>query len=138
MDMAVSERSGIMGLSEDETAASERRGFGWRLEYTLLLGVAIVMTAFTVAFFYFGADISNLRTYGYGGLFVVNIIGSASILLPSPAAASVFGGGAFLSGFLGLPAFVWVGLVAGLGEAIGEFSGYAAGYGRRIIVQNRP
>ena len=127
-----------MLLREDERAGAERRGFGWRLEYILLLGVALLMTAFAVTFFYFGADINNLRTYGYAGLFVVNLIGAASILLPSPAAASVFGGGAFLSGFLGLPAFLWVGLVAGLGEAIGEFSGYAAGYGGRIIVENRP
>src|SRR3990170_3181359 len=136
--MTVGERFRTMLLREDERAGAERRGFGWRLEYTLLLGVALLMTAFAVTFFYFGADINNLRTYGYAGLFVVNLIGAASILLPSPAAASVFGGGAFLSGFLGLPAFLWVGLVAGLGEAIGEFSGYAAGYGRRIIVQNRP
>ncbi len=127
-----------MGLREDETASSERRGFGWRLEYSLLLAVALLISAFTIAFFYVGADISNLRAYGYAGLFVINLIGAASILLPSPAAASVFGGGAFLSSFLGVPAFVWVGLVAGLGESIGEFSGYAAGYGGRIIVQKRP
>ena len=136
--MAVGKRSGTTGLREDETDSGERRRFGWRLEYALLLGVAFLMTAFAVAFFYFGADISNLRTYGYAGVFVINLIGAASILLPSPAAASVVGGGALLSGFLGLPAFIWVGLVAGLGEAIGEFSGYAAGYGGRVIVENRP
>jgi uncharacterized membrane protein YdjX (TVP38/TMEM64 family) len=43
-----------------------------------------------------------------------------------------------LQDFLGVPAFIWVGLVAGLGEAIGEFSGYAAGYGGRLIIQERP
>src|SRR3990170_2994582 len=64
--------------------------------------------------------------------------GAASILLPSPAAASVIGGGALLENFLGVPVFVWVGIVAGLGEALGEFSGYAAGYGGRFILENRP
>ena len=117
---------------------TKQRDFTWRLEYTLLVGVGLLMTAFTVAFFYFGTDISNLKTYGYAGVFLINVIGAASILLPSPAAASVFGGGAFLSGFGGLPAFFWVGLVAGLGESLGEFTGYAAGYGGRIIVENRP
>lgn len=117
---------------------AKRRGFPWRLEYSLLVGVGLLMTAFTIGFFYFGADVSNLKTYGYAGVFLINVIGAASILLPSPAAASVFGGGAFLHDFLGLPAFFWVGLVAGLGEALGEFSGYAAGYGGRIIVQDRP
>jgi len=127
-----------MDLREQETAASERRRLGWRLEYTLLISVALLMTAFAVGFFYFGADISQLKTYGYAGLFLVNVIGAASILLPSPAAASVLGGGALLADFLGVPAFVWVGLIAGLGEAIGEFSGYAAGYGGRLIIENRP
>ena len=127
-----------MGLREQETAANERRRLGWRLEYTLLISVALLMTAFAVGFFYFGADISQLKTYGYAGLFLVNVIGAASILLPSPAAASVLGGGALLADFLGVPAFVWVGLIAGLGAAIGEFSGYAAGYGGRLIIENRP
>ena len=52
--------------------------------------------------------------------------------------ASVFGGGALLDDLLGVPAFIWVGLIAGLGEALGEFSGYAAGYGGRIVFENRP
>ena len=127
-----------MGLSDEKAATGQRRRLGWRLEYTVLLAVAVLMSAFTVAFFYLSADISNLRTYGYAGLFVINLIGSASILLPSPASASVVGGGALLADFLGVPAFLWVGVVAGLGETVGEFSGYAAGYGGRIIVERRP
>jgi uncharacterized membrane protein YdjX (TVP38/TMEM64 family) len=127
-------------LKEREQAApaAAPRGFTWRLEYTLLIGVALLLTAFAVAFFYLNSDISNLKSYGYIGLFFINLIGAASILLPSPAAASVLGGGALLDDFLGVPAFVWVGIVAGLGESIGEFSGYAAGYGGRIVVENRP
>ena len=136
--MAIEERTRLTDLREDENAGNERRRFGWRLEYTLLLFVALLTTAFAFVFFYFGADISKLKAYGYAGLFVINLIGAASIMMPSPASASVFGGGALLSGFLGVPAFLWVGLVAGLGESIGELTGYAAGYGGRIIVQNRP
>jgi membrane protein YqaA with SNARE-associated domain len=109
-----------------------------RLEYLLLIAVAGMLAAFTIAFFYFGADTSNLESWGYAGVFIINLIGSASILLPSPAAASVLGGGALLDDFLGVPAFIWVGLVAGLGEALGEFSGYAAGYGGRIMFEARP
>jgi membrane protein DedA with SNARE-associated domain len=127
-----------MTRREEDSAPPERRGLVWRLEYTLLVGVALLMTAFAVAFFYFGADTSNLKAWGYAGVFLINLVGSASILLPSPAVASVFGGGALLEDFLGVPAFLWVGLVAGLGEALGEFSGYAAGYGGRIVFENRP
>jgi uncharacterized membrane protein YdjX (TVP38/TMEM64 family) len=112
--------------------------FHWRLEYTLLLGVGFMLTLFAIGFFYFSTDISNLRSYGYFGVFLINVVGAASILLPSPAAASVLGGGALLDDFLGVPAWFWVGIVAGCGEAIGEFSGYVAGYGGRVILEERP
>ena len=121
-----------------KTAGVRRHGlFTWRLEYFLLLGVAALLITFGLGFFYFGADLNDLRSYGYAGLFVINLIGSASILLPSPAGASVVGGGAFLDDFLGVPAFLWVGLVAGLGETIGELTGYAAGYGGRGMIKKR-
>ena len=127
-----------MTRRDQERTPSEQGRFAWRLEYTLLIGVSLLMTVFALAFFYFGADTSNLRSWGYAGVFLINLVGSASILLPSPAVASVFGGGALLDDLLGVPAFIWVGLIAGLGEALGEFSGYAAGYGGRIVFENRP
>ncbi len=123
--------------AQPERPPQERRLI-WRLEYTLLVGFAALMTAFALAFFFFGADTSNLRSWGYAGVFLINLIGAASILLPSPAGASVLGGGAVLQDFLGVPAFIWVGLVAGFAESFGEFSGYAAGYGGRIVFENRP
>jgi membrane protein YqaA with SNARE-associated domain len=124
---------------EEENAVVAQAGrFTWRLEYTLLIAVGLLLTLFAIAFFYFSADISNLKSYGYIGLFLINLIGAASIFLPSPAAASVVGGGAVLEDFLGIPAPIWVGIVAGLGEAIGEMVGYAAGYGGRVVVENQP
>jgi len=140
--MATREKIRIMTQppADDEPAplSPERAGFVWRFEYTLLIGVALLMTVFAIAFFYFGADTSNLQSWGYFGVFVINLVGSASILLPSPAAASTVGGGALLDDLLGIPAFIWVGLIAGLGESIGEFSGYAAGYGGRVVFEGRP
>jgi membrane protein YqaA with SNARE-associated domain len=138
--MSIGEQIGIMRVTEGErrSAAPEAPGFVWRLEYTLMIGVMFLLAGFAIAFFYFSANVESLKSYGYAGLFLINVIGAASILLPSPAAASVFGGGALLQDFLGVPAFIWVGLVAGMGEAVGEFSGYAAGYGGRLIIQERP
>jgi membrane protein YqaA with SNARE-associated domain len=138
--MSIGEQIGTMRVTKAErpSAPPEAPGFVWRLEYTLMIGVMFLLAGFAIAFFYFSANIESLKSYGYAGLFLINVIGAASILLPSPAAASVFGGGALLEDFLGVPAFIWVGLVAGLGEAVGEFSGYAAGYGGRLIIQERP
>jgi len=123
---------------EEQVEVIAQRRFAWRLEYTLLIGVGLLLTLFALGFFYFGADIDNLKSYGYVGLFFINLIGAASIFLPSPAAASVVGAGAYLDDFLGIPATIWVGLVAGLGEACGEMVGYAAGYGGRVVVENQP
>src|SRR3990172_2904042 len=61
-------REGIRTMTrrEDESPPPpERRGPLWRLEYTLLVGIALLMTAFAIAFFYFGADTSNLKSWGY-------------------------------------------------------------------------
>jgi membrane protein DedA with SNARE-associated domain len=124
---------------ETEVVAADAAGrFVWRLEYTLLIGVGLLLTLFAIAFFYFSTDISNLKSYGYVGVFLINLVGAASIFLPSPAGASTVGAGAVLSDFLGVPAFVWIGLVAGLAEAVGEMVGYAAGYGGRVVVENQP
>jgi membrane protein DedA with SNARE-associated domain len=138
--VTIGEQIGVVRLARAQrpSALARRPALAWRFEYTLMIGLACMLAGIATAFFYFSADIENLKSYGYAGLFLINVIGAASILLPSPAAASVFGAGALLEDFLGVPAFVWVGLVAGLGEAVGELSGYAAGYGGRIIVQERP
>ena len=123
---------------ENSTVMKVRRWTGWRLEYGLLIFVVALMTVFAFAFFYFQVEVSRLKDYGYVGVFIVSFIGAASMILPTPALASVVGGGAILNSYLGIPAFVYVGVVAGLGEALGEFTGYAAGYGSRIVIQERP
>ena len=132
----------IVPESEEELEPSQvlevAGRFRWRFEYTLLVGVALLLTLFAIGFFYFSTDVSNLASYGYFGVFIISLVGAASILLPSPAVVSVLGGGALLNDFLGIPAWFWVGIVAGLGEAIGEFSGYAAGYGGRVFIEDRP
>jgi uncharacterized membrane protein YdjX (TVP38/TMEM64 family) len=128
-----------MSLPNEKSAVKKRRRWtAWRLEYGLLIFVVVLMTVFAFVFFYFQVQVSRLRDYGYLGVFIINLIGAASMFLPTPAAASVVGGGAILNSYLGIPAFVFVGLVAGLAEALGEFTGYAAGYGGRIMIQERP
>ncbi|UCH87191.1 MAG: VTT domain-containing protein [Dehalococcoidia bacterium] len=124
--------------NEKSTAVKRRRWAAWRLEYSLLIFVVALMTVFAFAFFYFQVEVTRLKDYGYVGVFIISFIGAASMILPTPALASVVGGGAILNSYLGIPTFVWVGIVAGLGEALGEFTGYAAGYGGRIVIQQRP
>ena len=68
-----------------------------------------------------------VRTYGYVGLFLINLIGSSTILLPLPSAIFVFTAGAFLNPLL-------VALFSALGASLGEFTGCAIGIcGRKVI-----
>jgi membrane protein YqaA with SNARE-associated domain len=73
---------------------------------------------------------SLMKTYGYFGLFLINLIGSSTIIFPLPSAAFVFAAGAFLNPIL-------VGLSSGLGAAIGEFTGYALGLGGRKVIEKK-
>jgi uncharacterized membrane protein YdjX (TVP38/TMEM64 family) len=71
-----------------------------------------------------------LKPYGYLGVFLINLIASSTIIFPLPAAAFVFGLGVVLN-----PLFI--GLAAGLGAAIGEFTGYGIGRGGRRIIRRK-
>jgi membrane protein YqaA with SNARE-associated domain len=119
-----------------ETVIAERRRL-WRREYTVLLAVAFLLAGFAFAVYILGADPSHLRRYGYLGVFLVPLIGSASFVLPMPGLAVIATGGALLDPVFGIPAWIVVGVLAGLGEAIGELTGYAAGFGGRAVLQER-
>lgn len=76
-------------------------------------------------------SLAGLGRYGYLGVFLASLIGSATIILPMPAFALTFAmGGTMASPLL-------VGLAAGLGAGLGEISGYLAGYGGQGIIEKR-
>jgi membrane protein YqaA with SNARE-associated domain len=66
--------------------------------------------------------IERLGNYGYLGVFVLTLLSSASIVLPSPALAAALLAGKTLNPWL-------VGLLGGLAAGLGETTGYVAGYG---------
>ena len=68
-------------------------------------------------------DIVGLvHTFGYLGVFLASLIGSATIILPVPSFALVIAAGSQLDP-------LWVGIISGAGAAIGELTGYGLGYG---------
>lgn len=72
--------------------------------------------------------LQQVAAYGYPGVFLVSLLGNATIILPAPSLAVVFAMGAVLNPLL-------VGLVAGAGEALGELTGFMAGYGGQVVVE---
>jgi membrane protein YqaA with SNARE-associated domain len=73
------------------------------------------------------AELRNLGNYGYLGLFVISIIGNATLILPAPVFVVACAAG-LVYGPIG------VGLVAGVGSAIGELTGYMAGAGGKALI----
>jgi membrane protein YqaA with SNARE-associated domain len=73
----------------------------------------------------------RLGRWGYLGAFLISLVASATIILPAPGIAVVIAMGTALDPVL-------LGIVAGLGSAIGELSGYVAGAsGRALIPEER-
>jgi membrane protein YqaA with SNARE-associated domain len=70
--------------------------------------------------------------YGYLGVFLISLIGAMSIFVPIPYTIVIFILG-------GLSSFdpLWIAVAAGLGSAIGEFSGYLLGVGGRKVIGNK-
>ena len=72
-------------------------------------------------------ELGNYGLLAYPILFVVQALISATIFLPAPGVAIVAAAATFLDP-------LWVAIVAGLGSATGELSGYLLGYyGRRAV-----
>ena len=71
-----------------------------------------------------------VTVYGYVGAFLVCIIGNISIFIPIPFALIVYAFGSTLNPLL-------LGLVSGLGSAIGEMVSYFLGWGGRKIIEGK-
>jgi membrane protein YqaA with SNARE-associated domain len=98
----------------------------------LLLGLGLVAGA--TAAWLVGADITEVeywKALGYPGVLIVSFVGAVGLVLPVPGLAAVCGAGGLDLNVIG------VGLLAGLGNAAGEISGYAIGYGGRSVVERR-
>jgi len=76
--------------------------------------------------------------YGYLGIFLISLLGATAIFVPIPYTVVIFilGG---LQDNLGNWIFdpFWIAVAAGVGAAIGEFSGYAIGFGGRRVVGDK-
>jgi membrane protein DedA with SNARE-associated domain len=76
--------------------------------------------------------------YGYLGIFLISLLGAMSIFVPIPYTIVIFilGG---LQDTVGNWVFepLWIAVAAGVGAAIGEFSGYLIGFGGRKVIGDK-
>lgn len=76
--------------------------------------------------------LSLSSTYGYFGIFLISLFGALSIFFPIPYTVVIF-----TLGGIGHFEPVWIAVAAGIGSAIGEFSGYLLGLGGRRAISER-
>ena len=91
--------------------------------------VILVVVAITTAIFVFRDEVERFETYGYLGAFLISLITTATIILPVPGIIVVFELGDSLNPVL-------LGLAAGAGSALGELTGYMAGYSGQVVFEN--
>lgn len=87
-----------------------------------------VVVALSVFIFSIRDQAEELAVYGYPGIFVLSFLAYATVLLPAPGVAVVFTMGSIFNP-------VGVALAAGTGAALGELSGYLAGFGGQAVIE---
>lgn len=111
-----------VGTSAPGAEAPAKPLLWWRV------GALLFALTISILIFLFRDRVAEFASYGYLGLFVISVVGNATVLLPMPSLVATFITGGVLNPWL-------VGIVSGAGMAIGELSGYLAGCGGRAIVE---
>jgi len=109
---------------ENEREPSKGSWYLILLSGLLIVGIAVVAVVFR-------KEVADFRHYGYLGAFLISIMAAATIIIYVPGVPVIFA----LGGVLPNPVFV--GLAAGLGEAIGELTGYLAGRGGHAFLKGK-
>lgn len=118
-----------VNLTVEEGTAPAKNG-GWiRRHWISFITISAILVLSPVIYFTGGLS-GDFAAYGYLGVFLIAILGSVVILVPVPSMPVVIIMGAILNPWL-------VGLMAGLGESIGEIACYMAGYSGRASMENR-
>ncbi len=94
----------------------------WRI-VALLVVIGITLYVISIK-----DRVQQFEGYGYPGIFLIALLANATVLLPAPGVAIIYAMGAVFNPFL-------VGLSAGTGGAIGELSGYLAGFSGQAVIE---
>jgi len=112
---------------EQQETVTERAFLSRRLYLRIFTILVVIVVSATI--FVFRDEVADFETYGYLGAFLIAVATSATIILPVP--------GIVLIGALGAAYNpVLIGLAAGAGSALGELTGYMAGFSGQVIFEN--
>jgi uncharacterized membrane protein YdjX (TVP38/TMEM64 family) len=100
-----------------------------KLQMNVLRALALLAVIGLTVFIYMIRDrVDDFAAFGYPGIFIIALLANATVLLPAPGVAIIYAMGAIFNPF-------GVGLAAGTGGAIGELSGYLAGFSGQAVIE---
>jgi uncharacterized membrane protein YdjX (TVP38/TMEM64 family) len=98
-----------------------------RLTLARILALFVVI-ALSIFVFSIRDQAEQLAIYGYPGIFILSFLAYATVLLPAPGVAVVFTMGSVFNP-------IGVAIAAGTGAALGELTGYLAGFSGQAVVE---
>jgi len=93
----------------------------------ILLFLILVLS---IVLFIYRGEVQKAANFGYGGIFILSILSNATLILPLPGIIFTSAMGAVFNPF-------WVAIAAGFGAALGETTGYLAGYSGQIVIDRK-
>jgi uncharacterized membrane protein YdjX (TVP38/TMEM64 family) len=88
----------------------------------------LAVIAITVSIYVMRDRVEEFAAFGYPGIFLVALMANATVFLPAPGVAVVFAMGNIFNP-------LGVALAAGAGGALGELSGYLAGFSGQAVIE---
>ncbi len=99
----------------------------WLVNLSRILALLVVI-GITVYIYSIREHVEDFAAYGYPGIFLIALMANATVFLPAPGVAVVFAMGSIFNP-------IGVALAAGTGGAIGELSGYLAGFSGQAVIE---
>ena len=88
----------------------------------------LAVVGITIGIYLIRDRVQEFAAFGYPGIFLIALLANATIILPAPGVAVVFAMGAVFHP-------IGVALAASLGGALGELTGYLAGFSGQAVVE---
>lgn len=88
----------------------------------------LTVTGITLYIYSIRDHVEEFERFGYAGIFLIALMANATVLLPAPGVAIIYAMGAVFNP-------LWVGIAAGTGGALGELSGFLAGFSGQAVVE---
>jgi len=99
---------------------------------TLFLRIVILIALLLLTIFLIlnRNQIKEFARFGYAGIFFISILSNATLIMPIPGVVFTSAMGAVFNPF-------WVAIAAGCGAALGELTGYLAGFSGQFVVEQK-